>query len=205
MKKSLRTVSVVLFSLSVFCGLLTIIGILLLPAEIATPEKYAGENISGIPYSDTPQNKGLLFTLPDSSGAFIYFDFDDILTHCYLFNENAAENAENLPYFIDYTFNITPEFLAALCDRLGGVVMTDKNGVSSLYFSASLTAFWQNVPTEEQRLQHCISFFDKIAKTGLSSEDFMFIIEETNTNLSYSVCYDWIPHIKEMFCNYVFE
>lgn len=204
MKNSSRVVSVVLGALTVLCGILTVIGILLLPAELATPEEPAGENISGIGYYDAVGNKGLLFTLPDGSGAFIYLDFSEILTHCYLFSSDAVAAAENLPYFIDYTFNVTPEFLAKLCDRLGGIVLPDKDGENSLYFSTSLLSFWQNTPSEEQRLQLCISFFDKIAKTGLSSEDFMFIIEETNTNLSYSVCYDWMPHIKEMLCNYVF-
>lgn len=204
MKERSGALTAVLFAISVITGILTVICILLLPAEISAPEKPAHENINGVGYSDYPQNKGLLCCAEDGSGAFIYFNFKDISTHCYLFESDAEKQAEKIPYIKDYTLYVDNEFLSAFCDRLGGIEMADENGEKGLFYSAAISAFCQNDLSYEQRLQLCISFFEKIAKTGLSSEDFMFIIEETNTNLSYSVCYDWIPHIKEMFCNYIF-
>ena len=81
--------------------------------------------------------------------------------------------------------------------------MTDETGKKSVYFSSALMAFCENNLNYDSLLQLSISFFDKISKTGLSSEDFMFIIKETESDISYSVCYDWIPHIKEMFCNVI--
>ncbi|MBP3390625.1 MAG: hypothetical protein J6L58_02935 [Clostridia bacterium] len=204
MKKHTRALMAVLLSFTVLAGALTLVGILLLPAELASPETEAGENIIGISYDDVPSNKGLLFLAEDGSGAFLYLDFSSIRAQCHLFSDNAEEQAAALPYYKDYTLYMDSSFLPLLCDRLGGIEMADKSGENSLYFSSSLADFCKNKLNAEQRLQLCISFFDKIALEGLSSEDFMFIIEETNTSLSYSVCYDWIPHIKELFCNYIF-
>lgn len=205
MKKHSKTLTAVLASFTAVLGTLTLIGILLLPAELASPETEAGENIIGIDYSTLPSNKGLLFVGENGEGAFLYLDFASTQVQCHLFDENAEDGAAALPYFKDYTLYIDSSFLPLLCDRLGGIEMPDQNGENSLYFSAALVELCKKELNAEQRLQLCISFFDKIAKTGLSSEDFMFIIEETNTALSYSVCYDWIPHIKELFCNYVFN
>ena len=204
MKKFSRIAAIVLGCLTVVTGLLTLVGILLLPAEIAPPEQSVHENIYGIGYTDYPASKGLLLTFEDSSGVFIYLDFSSLLTHTYIFEENAEENAKKLPFFKDYTINADSDFLYSLCDRLGGIEIADSKGETTLFFSPALREFVEEGLNDEKRLQICVSFFDKFAKSGLSSEDFMFIIEDTQGNLSYSVCYDWIPHIKEMFCNYVF-
>ena len=203
MKNSKRVWTGVLVCIAVISGLLTLAGILILPAEIAPPKQSVHENIYGIGYDDYPENKGILITFEDTSGLFIYFDFSSLSTYGYVFSQDAAENAEEIPFFKDYTIKAEKELIFSLCDRLGGIEMRDKQGEESLYFSPALISFCEKELSEEERLQLCISFFDKFAKTGLSSEDFMFIIENTQTDLSYSVVYDWIPHIKEMFCNYI--
>ena len=77
-------------------------------------------------------------------------------------------------------------------------------GQNSLWFSSALEEFCKNELTEEEFQEISCKFFEKISKTGLSSEDFMFIIEESDTRLPYSVCYDWIPYISELFANCVY-
>ena len=189
---------------TLFSGILMLIGILLLPAEIAPPEQSVQENISGIGYSEEIPSATLLFLFDDSSGVLLHLDFNSFLTNCYIFDEKAEENADALPYDTLYTLTADKGFLPRLADRLGGLEIEEENGSKSLYFSPALTEFCEKGLNEEKRLALALSFFDKIAKTGLSSEDFMFIIEETENNLSYSVCYDWISHIKVMFSNIVF-
>lgn len=190
-------------SLCLVTGILTAVGILLLPAELASPEKAAHENISGIGYTDEIPPASLLFVFPDSSGLLIDFDFTSLISSCYLFSGNAEEEAAALPYQIDYTFYPEKDFLPRLADRLGGVEIVSEKGEKRLYFSAAVSEFCEKGLTEENRIILVDSFFDKIAKMGLSSEDFMFIIEKGKGNISYSVCYDWIPHIKTMFLNVI--
>ena len=201
MKITRSSVIAALATVTVCTGLLALAGILLLPAELASPEQSVHENISGVGYSDYPASRGLLFTDQEGRGAFIYLDFENIVTQVHIFSEDAEAQAEKLPYLKHYTFRLPEGFAAALCDRLGGIEMTDDEGANSLYFSTALTQFCQKDMSYDKMLKISLAFFKKIAKIGLSSEDFMFIIELTETDLTYSVCYDWIPHIREMFCN----
>ena len=202
--KKLRVWAVgLLLSFAILTGLLSLIGILLLPAELATPEKAAHENISCIGYSEEIPSATLLFVFSDTSGLLINFDFSELYTNYYVFSENATEKAAALPYQIDYSFYPEEDFLPRLADRLGGVEIEGEKGEKRLYFSAAVKEFCEKGLTEENRIILVDSFFDKIAKMGLSSEDFMFIIEVGKGNISYSVCYDWISYIKTMFSNTV--
>ena len=203
MKKSKNFVIALMSVVSAILGFCTLLGILLIPAEIAPPKQSVHENIDGVGYTKYPSSRGLLFLNEDGSGAFIFLDFSSISTYLYVFPEKAEENAALLPYVTDGIFYIKSDFLPRLCDRLGGIEMRDEAGEKCICFSSSLMAFCEKKLSYEDMLQLCDSFFEKIAKTGLSSEDFMFIIEETRSDISYSVCYDWIPHIKEMMCNII--
>ena len=205
MKKIKNYLTVFLSCIMVVLGVCTILGILIIPAEIAPPKESAHENIEGVGYTKYPSSKGLLFLSENGSGAFIFLDFSSISTYLYIFPENPEENAALLPYVTDAVFHIDADFLPSFCDRLGGIELTEQNGDTSLYFSPSIISFCETGLNTEKMLQLCISFFDKIAKTGLSSEDFMFIIEETDSNISFSVCYDWIPYIKEMCQNVIYS
>lgn len=201
MKITRSSVIAALATVAVCTGLLTLAGILLIPARIASPEQSVHENISGVGYTEHPSGSGLLFTDNSGRGAFIYLDFENIVTQVYLFPENAETKAESLPYLKHYTLRLPDGFAAALCDRLGGIEMTDEAGSEALFFSTALTEFCEKDMSDDKMLKISLAFFEKISKIGLSSEDFMFIIELAETDLSYSVCYDWIPHIREMFCN----
>ncbi len=204
MKNSRKTLISILVSLMLCSGVALLGGILILPAQLGGGNTLAGENISGVGYYDYPENCGLLFTDHMGCGAFIFLDFENITTSVYLFPENATTNAERLSYDTDYTFTLPENFAGRLCDRLGGIEMTDDEGEKSLFFSPALAQFCNNLK-DSQKLQKISSaFFEKISKTGLSSEDFMFIIEETDTDISYTVCYDWIGYIEEMLQNCVY-
>lgn len=203
MKNSKNIIVALMSVFAAILGFCTFIGILLLPAEIAPPEQSVHENIDGVGYTKHPSSKGLLFLSEDGSGIYLFLDFSSISTYLYIFPENAGEKAALLPYVTDGVFNIKSDFLPRFCDRLGGIEMSDETGEKNLWFSASLMSFCEKRLSYDEMLQLCFSFFNKISKTGLSSEDIMFIIEETDSNISYSVCYDWIPYIKEMFCNVI--
>ena len=193
-----------LITLLVLTAITAGVAMLLIPAVIGTPEAPAGESISGIEYSSAPQNQALLVTDEAGRGALVYLSFDDITTHVYLFEENAAENAALLPYNVTYQMKLPPDFLGRLCDRLGGIDI-EIDGKTERYFSSSLEEFMGDSPNHEKLLIITKNFFEKIANIGLSSEDFMFIIEVSDTDLTYSVCYGLIDRISELCGNCVFH
>ena len=193
----------VLTSLVICFGMMVGVALLLLPAVIGTTEQKVSDQILGVDYGKTPENEAVLILGEKDSGALIYLDFENSLTHVYLFTEKAQSEAVKLPYNIGYTLNFSENLTLKLCDRLGGIDIENK-GEKTKYFSASLKEYLDNSTENDKLLKISLSFFEKIAKTGLSSEDFMFIIEESNTALPYSVCYGWSDRICEMFSNTVF-
>ena len=204
MKKSGKTLVSVLLALAICSGVALLCGILLLPASISGPDTLAGEHISGVGYYDFPKSRGLFFIDGRGGGAFVFLDFENITTSVYLFPEKATLEVLKLPFTTDFTFHITDVFLGRFCDRLGGIEMEGENGGKRLYFSAALAEFCGQNPDTDKMQKISSAFFEKISKTGLSSEDFMFIIEETKSDLSYTVCYDWIGRLEEMLLNCVF-
>lgn len=205
MKKITRSVLLtVIITLTVLTGITAGTAMLLIPAVIGTPETPAGEELSGIEYSATPENQTLFIVDEQDRGALLYLGFSEIVTHVYLFADSARERVAELPYEITYTVRVGEDFLGKLCDRLGGIDIAE-NGKTERYFSASLEEFYGKKPDYEKLYKISGSFFEKIANMGLSSEDFMFIIEISDTDLTYSVCYGWIDRLPELFCNCIFH
>lgn len=202
-KKRNRIVAV-LVALMLLSGSLTLIGIILLPAQLVTPELSAQENLSGVGYFDYPPSCGLLLCDEQERGIFIFFDFENILTEVRIFEKDAVKSSQNASCRVDYTLFMPKGFCGAFCDRIGGVEMADENGQKSLYFSAAMGQITQKNLTAEKLTEISSAIFEKISKIGLSSGDFMFIIESVETSLPYSVCYNWIPYMEDMFRNVVF-
>ncbi len=200
-----RSVILTVFITIIIClAIMTGTALLLVPAVIGGGQQNVADDISGVDYGKTPQNIALLFTAENGSGALIFLDFENTKTHTYIFEQNAVENAIKLPYQISYTLAMPNDFLYKLCDRLGGIDL-ELNGQKNRYFSASLAEFCENSTETDKLFKVSSGFFEKIAKIGLSSEDFMFIIEECETTLGYSVCYGFIDHISKMAENCVFH
>ena len=204
MKKQGVTAVVVLSVCTALTGILTLFGVLLLPAVLEGPATTAQESVSGIEYSSLPENKSILITGEKGEGILINLNFEEIVTNIYIFDKDAQERARDTGYIIDYTMAVDNNFLLAFCDRMGGIEL-EKDGSKERYLSAALENFVSSGINAEKMLQICDSFFDKFSKSGLSSGDFMFIIENSETNLNYPICYDWIDYISEMFCNGVYQ
>lgn len=204
MKKQGVTAVVVLSVCTALTGILTLFGVLLLPAVLEGPATTAQESVSGIEYSALPENKSILITGEKGEGILINLNFEEIVTNIYIFDKDAQERAQDTGYIIDYTMAVDNNFLLAFCDRMGGIEL-EKDGSKERYLSAALENFVSGGLNEEKMLQICDSFFEKFSKSGLSSGDFMFIIENSDTNLNYPICYDWIDYIPEMFCNCVYQ
>lgn len=191
-----RIFTAALFSVCIILGLCLMAGILILPAEISPPAPEADEDISFVPYAKRPDNCGLLLQTEDGSCAFFYLDFEGITLRVTL--------GEAASYHADYTLLVPDGFLGRLADRIGGVDITE-NGKTERYFGQALEDLYKSSKASGEIDKICNAFFEKFAKTGLSSEDFMFIIEGVESELKYSLCYDWIAYMPELFANCIYE
>ena len=199
-----RTVIAVLLTVIISSGTFLLIGILMLPAQLGASPAPAGDSVSGIGYYSDATNASVLCLHEDGSGALLHLDFDSGKTTVLIYNDHAEGQALRSGYDIHYKINLTSEFLCSFCDRIGGIALTEGN-TKRRYLSAGLRQKLGEKLDYNEREIITRAFFEKIAKIGLSSDDFMFIIEETENNLVYPVCYSWIPRIVELSENCVFK
>ncbi len=188
----------VLFSVIISSAVFFLIGLIMLPAELDFSDNQTpvGDEISNIPYYNK-ENLSLLFSLPDSSGGLIYLNFDENKIELKVYSDHAAEQAEKSRYGVDYTLKGDSEMLCTLCDRIGGIELMEGGG-KRRYFSAGLRQKLSEKLSFSERCEIALSFFKKISKIGLSSDDFMFIIKETETNLSYPICFGFMDSVKAL-------
>lgn len=162
------------------------------------------EEPSNIPYTENPKSSGILYLHEDGSGALIFLNFEQKTTAVNLFLNDAENKALSVGYEINYKLLGTDAFLCELCDRLGGIDIIENDSVyrftgaglaEKLLFSSSL----------EEKAKISEGFFEKISKIGFTREDFQFIIESTETNLNFPVCFSWDKVLKDTISQYIFE
>lgn len=200
-----KNIITLLLSIIISAATFFICGLLLLPASIdETPDPApVGDSVSGIEYYDL-ENRSILFCLEDNSGALFYLDFQNDSINIEIYNDHAIEQGEKSKYKVNYKIFADIDFLCRFCDRIGGIDLGETS-VKRRYFSAGLRQKMEEKTDYVSRKEITLAFFEKIAKIGLSSEDFMFIIEETDSNLSYPACFKWIPALKGLAENCIFE
>ncbi len=186
-------------TLGFFCSLLCTVGMLLLPAQVGTVKLPTNENLSGIDYSKAPDPISIKVISANHGGAVLYFGFKTVTLDVYLF-ENSGDITD---LQTDYYAVLTEGFLGKLCDRLGGITI-ENSGKTEAFFGAALEQYSSPKPDRDKMLKISSAFFEKIAKTGLSSEDFKFIIKNVETDLNFPTCYDMMEYLPELFenCNF---
>ena len=204
MKKKHSLLTAILLSVTLCSGFLCLVALLLTPAQIGKSYTPADDEILNVPYYSLPENKTILISGESGEGALLYLNFSDIALVIHLFDKNCEEEAQKLGYIIDYTMTASDKFLCSLCDRIGGIEMGD-NGETYRYLGSSLRPLLQKKPSYESMLKISEAFFEKFSKIGLSSADFMFIMENTTTNLNYPTCYDWLDFLPELICNCIYN
>ena len=163
----------------------------------------AGDSITGEAYY-TPENANLLLLCFDGSGALLRLLFDEGKITCEVYDNHAEEQGRAYSGGDYYTLFADADFIAAFADRIGGVELSE-GSAKRRYFSAGIRQKLAERTDYAGRCELVSAFFEKIAKIGLSSGDFKFIIEETENDLVYPVCYGWIDKIGAMAENFTVE
>lgn len=195
MKKYKTVATAFIITALFFCSALCLLGIFLVPAEVGTPELPAGETVSGIDYGSAPEPISIRVTSSDG-GALLYLGFNTRSVDVRLFENGIDSEAADADYYI----KLSDGFLGRFCDRLGGLTL-NVSGQKETYFGVALEQYIAEDRDIYKMREISSAFFEKIAKTGLSSEDFAFIIEDVETDLNFPVCYDIQGFIPELFAN----
>lgn len=197
-----RNYIVIWLCISLSLGIFATFGLIFAPLAINSSP--AAEEPSSVPYISSPQSSGILYVSESGAGGLIYLNFEQNTTSINLFSDDAEKRALLVGYEINYTIYGNDSFLCGLCDRLGGIDIYE-NGEFLRFTGAGLSEKLQKISSVSDMAEISEAFFKKISKIGLSNSDFKFIIENTNTDLNFPVCYSWREVLKDTVSCYIFE
>ena len=154
----------------------------------------ANEPIDSVPYyTQIPENKTVLFTVCKDK---ILFDLnfqEELINIIFLENE-----AESYGYTVDYNLSCNYEMVGYLVDIAGGVEFDDLRH-TGVQITEMLEYNEQSIGTKQLIIQNIIK---GIANSGFTKENLLYILENSETDLSFSKCFEWVDFIPKL-CRFV--
>ncbi len=190
-KKIFRTVFTFLICTAIFFSS----AFLYLKSELKK-NKAADRKTESEPYYTVPTNSGMLFKLPSGGGCLVYLDFENLcIKSVFTENSNILRWGE---FTVDYTVNADYPFIAGIIDRVGGICL--ESGGKQLRYTGALAVELLSETADTSDLERKIlsGIFEAISKNGFSKDDFVYIIENGNTDLLVPDCFYWQEYMKEM-------
>lgn len=172
-------------------------------SSLKSEQKAANIKEDNIPYAETPENRGLLFNLPGDKKVLIFLDFGQEISYIVNINNNNAILGDYAGYPIDYKFDLDYYVLSGIFDRLGGIDL-EAQGELLRYTGVQVCDLINNGVSPDIPIKIVSSLCRKIYENGFSTDDFVFLIDNTNTALTVPECFYWQKYIKSLFSNSVF-
>lgn len=162
----------------------------------ASKETEIKEN--SIPYEKAaPEDTGLLIKFESGSAIMVFLDFsyERILAAVI---DDYTDGAElRLGYDIQYTFDADSTFLEGIIDRIGGIELEVENEPLR-YTGVQVGDLVSRNDNGELKRQILSAVFTKISKVGLTTDDFVYMTENSDTTLTVPDCMYWAEHIGDM-------
>lgn len=155
------------------------------------------KNEEKIPYYSVPENTTILFKICNDN-LLIDLDFNESIINVLLVDESFSTNTDLYGYSVDYTVKSDYDLVSFLVDNVGGIEL-ENDGELLRYTGVQICEMFEYSKVSNDKKNEIIKkIIDGIAVTGLTKEDMLFIIEESETNLNFSIAYLWVDHIKEL-------
>lgn len=200
-KKSILKISFIVFA----CGLTVFFSAYIyLYANLKQKEQTAQAKKQDVPYSaEEPKNSGLLINFPDNSRLLVYLDFASQMIFTSIIEDNSVPQKQYYGYTVNYNVNADYNLISAIIDRIGGIEL-NLDGKELRYTGVQITDIISS-KTDISSLKRDIicAVFKKISKNGFSKDDFVYIIENSETDLTVPDCYYWQDYIGEMSSRFV--
>ncbi len=156
-----------------------------------------------VPYEHIPDNAGIGFLLPDGSALLTYLNFKEKCINVINVEQYDKSNNMYFGYTMDYTVQVNHTLIAGLVDRVGGVAIR-ANGEMLRYTGVQVVDAISNSKDNDIKEQIITEIFRRISENGFSKEDFVYIIQNSKTDLSLLNCIYWINDINKICDNIVF-
>lgn len=200
MKNNLKAVLgltlVILFSLTAFLG-----GSFLYLKQNADKSRFPTETkVESVPYrTDTLRDKNLLFVLPDETRLLFGLKFSEERLDVVFSDRTPHERyCGSVP---DFTVKTDYETISELIDRFGGVTLSD--GESEIRYTGLqiMDLFSEQTDYLPLLTDVVAALLAQIAKNGMTADDFVFLITNTETDLTVPDCFDWATRMDALCRN----
>ncbi len=196
LKSIIKKVFIIFLCISLFLGLSY--AYLYFNFNIST--KAVDQKEDTVPYRNLPDNAGIAFILPDSSAVLMYLDFENNCINAVNIEKYDKTNTMYYGYTADFTVELDYTLISEIVDRVGGVDI-EINGEIMRYTGVHIIDLISTDSGDELKLQIIDDVFSRISKNNFSKDDFLYIIENSNSNLTVVDCVYWLDYMDEMFSN----
>ncbi len=157
---------------------------------------------SSIPYEKSKcENTCLLLTFPDGSATSLYLDFNSPSVSAAVYEEYTPQRESVLGFAPDFTLGFSSEALCGIIDRIGGIELT-LNGSEQRYTGIQIDELAATAKITPELYREILkTVFKKFSAVGITSEDLVYLIENTSTNLTVPDCYYWQESLPQLFAN----
>jgi len=166
--------------------------------SLKTPKQQVGQGVENVPYvEETLENYGLLFSFSEGGSVFINLDFYNKKTSFMFFDEEVEGlYMRQFGYRVDNVFKADYVFLAEFIDRFGGITLTGETTMR--YTGVQVTDMLSK--SLDRKLKHSIAeaLISKINTVGFNKRDLIFLIEETETDMSFPTGYGLLEGINKV-------
>lgn len=179
-----------MFGISVFgCGYFYFDNLLNATSVVKNEEK--------IPYYSVPKNATVLFKICNDN-ILINLDFDESTLNVLLVDEDMSTNNDIYGYKVNYTVNCDYDLVGYLVDIVGGIEL-ETDGEFLRHTGVQISEMFEYSQVSKDKKTEIIKkIIEGIAITGFTKEDLLFIIDESKTDLIFSVGYLWVEHIQSL-------
>ena len=175
------------------CALFVGIGYFYLDSKLNKPAKV---EIKNEPYAYTPQSKGLLFDILGDKTLF-YLDFEEKCVTV-IMSDIEDETESVYGYSIDYIINSDYELLSGIIDIIGGIEL-ESDGQNLVYTGVQAVDILVTAPDSYGLKKEIIEkILYKISQNGFYRQDFLYITENSETNLTVPDFYYWQDSMSEI-------
>ncbi len=152
-----------------------------------------------VPYSsEEPENAGVMV---DINGKKTYFFLDFYYKNLTIIfdAENYIEDDTVFGYPIEHFIEGDYGLLADIVDLVGGIELENETEENLRYTGVQIVEILnQNVENSSFNREIIYKIIEKIRDNGFKKEDFLYIINNSETTLTVPICYYWADYMKEL-------
>lgn len=151
-------------------------------------------------YSHIPESKGIMFDICDRR-TLVYLDFETTALCVIPDAEDVPLGGNLYGYSVDYRVKGDYDLLGGIIDIAGGIELETEEEILRFTGIQIANKLSRESYNKEQSKEIINGIFKNLSQIGFQNSDFLYIIENSETNLTIPDCYYWSEYIKKLCSN----